>query len=81
MTLIYLKIEKEEIVLNARSNDTTLIINAIDSTNDRKIEINELSKKRDIFSNNMNRIRKHKINLKYILTEYRCNRNKTYRGL
>ena len=33
------------------------------------------------FSNNVNRIRKHKKSLKSILKGYRCNRNKIDRGL
>ena len=51
---------------NSRKNDCTLIINATGWTNDRKVEIDELSRKRDIFSNDANRIRKHKNNLKSI---------------
>ena len=43
--------------------------------------MDELSRKRDIFNNDVNRIRKHKNNLKLILKECRCNRNKTDRGL
>ena len=66
---------------NSRRNDSTLIINALESINDRESEIDELSRKRDVFSSDVNRIRKHKNNLKSILTEYRCNRNKTDRGL
>ena len=57
------------------------MINAIDSINDREIEIDELSRKSDVFSNNVNRIRKHKKSLKSILKGYRCNRNKIDRGL
>ena len=57
------------------------MINATNLTNDREIEIYELSRKRDIFSNDVSRIRKHKNNLKSILKGCRCNRNKTDRGL
>ena len=65
---------------NARRNDITLIINVIDWTNNREIVIDELSRKRDIFSNGVNRIRKHKNNLKCILKDCRYNRNKIDRG-
>ena len=58
-----------------------MIINVTESINDREIEIDELSRKKVVFSNDVNRIRKHKNNLKQILKEYRCNRNKTARGL
>ena len=50
----------------SRKNYCTLIINATGWTNDRKVEIDKLSRKRDIFSNDANRIRKHKNNLKSI---------------
>ena len=63
MTFIYLNMEILNNLKNTRRNDTTLIINATDSTNDREIEIDELSRKRNIFSNDLNRIRKHKNNL------------------
>ena len=66
---------------NSRRNNFTLIINAAESINDREFEIDKLSRKRDIFSNNDNKIRKHKNNLKSILKECPCNRNKKYRGL
>ena len=52
---------------NSRRNYFTLIINATESINDREIEIDELSSKRDIFGNDVNRIRKHKNNLKLIV--------------
>ena len=54
---------------HSRRNDSTLIINAIESINDREIEIIELNRKRVVFSNGLNRIRIH------------CNRNKTDSGL
>ena len=57
------------------------MINVTESINGRVIEIDELIKKRDIFSNDINRIRKFKNNLKSILKKCRCNRNKTYHGL
>ena len=43
--------------------------------------MDELNRKRDIFSNDFNIIRKHKHNLKSILKERRCNYNKIDRGL
>ena len=45
------------------------------------MEIDELNRKRDIFSNRVNRIRKHKDNLKLILKDWRSNRNRADRGL
>ena len=41
---------------NLRRNYSTLIINATESINDREIEIDELSRRRDIFSNESTRI-------------------------
>ena len=69
MILIYMKMEKNNQFKNARRNDTILIINATESTNNREMEIDELNRKRDIFSNRVNRIRKHKDNLKLILKD------------
>ena len=45
------------------------------------MEIDELSRKRYIFSNDVNRVRKHKNNLKLILQDGRSNRNRANRGL
>ena len=45
------------------------------------MEIDELNRKRDIFSNDVNGIRKHKNNLKLILKDGRSNRNRPDRGL
>ena len=47
----------------------------------KKIEIYEISRRRDIFSINVNRIRKHNNNLKSILKECRYNHNTTDCGL
>ena len=66
---------------NTRRNDTTLIINSTESTNNREMEIDEVSKKSDIFSNDVNRMRKHKNNLKLILKDGRSNRNRADCGL
>ena len=66
---------------NTRRNDTTFIINATESTNNREIEIDELIRKGDIFSNDVNRIRKHKEKFKTILEEGRSNRNRIDCGL
>ena len=49
---------------HSRRNDSTLIINAIESINDREIKINDLRRKRNIFSNDVIRITKHKNKLK-----------------
>ena len=65
---------------NSRRNNSTLVIDATESIKDRDIEIDELSMKRAILSNDINIIRKHKNNVKVILKEFRCNRNKTYYG-
>ena len=65
----------------SRRSSSTLIINATESINDREIEIDEFSRKRDIFSNDINIIRKYKNNLKLMLKECRYNRNKTDSGL
>ena len=66
---------------NTRRNDTPLIINATKSTNNREIEIDELIRKIDTFSNDVNRIRKHKKKIKKILEEGRSNRNRIDCGL
>ena len=66
---------------NSKRNYSTLIINVIESKNDREIEIDELSRKGDMVSNDVNRIRKHKNNFKSIFKGCRCNRNKIDRGL
>ena len=50
----------------SRRNDSTLIINVTESINEREIEIDNLSRKRDIFSNDVNRIRKQNNYLKSI---------------
>ena len=41
----------------------------------------ELTRKREMFSNNINRIRKHKNKLKFLLKKCCTNRNKVYLGL
>ena len=51
---------------NSRRNDSTLIINITESINEREIEIDDLSRKRDIFSNDVNRITKQHNYLKSI---------------
>ena len=45
------------------------------------MKIDELSRKKDIFSYDVNIIRKHKNNLKLILKDGRSNRNRVDRGL
>ena len=66
---------------HTKINDTTLIINATESTNNRDRDIYELSRKRDTFSNDVNGIRNHKNNLKLALKDGRSNSNRTDRGL
>ena len=48
---------------------------------ERELELDELSKKRYMFSNYINVIRKHKYNLSAIMKEQRCNRNEIDREL
>ena len=43
----------------------------------REIEIDDLSNKREVFSNDVNKIRKYKCNLKIILKDGRSDRNRT----
>ena len=57
--MIYLKIKKRlNNLKNSRRNDSILIINVTGSIDDREIEIDELSRKRNNFSNGVKRIRK-----------------------
>ena len=55
------------ILKTSRRNNYTLIISAIESINDREVEIYDLTRKRDLYSNDVNRIRQHKNHLKLIL--------------
>ena len=48
---------------NSRRNNSTLIINATESINDRKIDLDECSRKIYMLNNDVNRIRKNKNNL------------------
>ena len=57
--------EEKKCLKNPRRNDSTLIINVIESIKDKKID--ELSGNSDISSNDVNRIKKNKYNLKSIL--------------
>ena len=65
---------------NSGGNYSISIINPTYEINDKEFEIDDLSKKWDIFSNAINRMRKYKNKLKAILNEFRCNRNKVDRG-
>ena len=47
----------------------------------REIEIDDLSTKREVFSNDVNKIRKHKYKLKTILKVGRSDRNRADHGL
>ena len=58
-----------------------IIINATESTNNREIEIDELIRKRDIYINDVNRIRKHKKKINPTLEEGRSSSNRTDCGL
>ena len=48
----------------ARRNDTTSIVNITESIDNREMEIDDLSQKRELFSNDVSKIGKHKCNLK-----------------
>ena len=65
---------------NSRRSDSTLIINITESIINKEIEIDDLARKRYIFSNDVNRIRKHKNYFKPVLKECYCNHNKTIVG-
>ena len=52
---------------NSRRSDSTLIINITESIINKEIEIDDLARKRYIFSNDVNRIRKHKNYFKPVL--------------
>ena len=58
-----------------RMNDNTPIINISDDIIYRDFRIEELSNKREILSNNVNRIQRYKFKLKEILKEGRRKRN------
>ena len=64
-----------------RRNDITLIGNIIESIDNIEFEIDELSKKKEVFSNDVNKIRKHKCNLKTMLKDGRSDRNRADIGL
>ena len=66
---------------NSGGNYSISIINPAYEINDKEFEIDDLSKKRDIFSNDINRMKKYKNNLRATLNDFRCNRNKVDRGL
>ena len=66
---------------STRINDSTSIINITELIDNREIEIDDLSKKREVFSNNVNKIRKYKCNLKTILTDGRSDQNGADHGL
>ena len=60
----------------ARKNYTTSIVNITKLIDNIEIESDKLSKKREIFSNDVNKIRKYKCNLKKILKDGRSDRNR-----
>ena len=65
----------------AKRNDTTSILNITESIDNREIKIDDLSKKIKAFSNDVNKSRKYKCNLKTILKDGRSDRNRADRGL
>ena len=65
----------------ARKNYTTSIVNITKLIDNIEIESDKLSKKREIFSNDVNKIRKYKCNLKKILKDGRSDRNRADHGL
>ena len=64
-----------------RKNDTISIVNITESIDSREIEIDNLRKKREVFSNDVNKFRKHNCNLKTILKSGRSGRNRADHGL
>ena len=64
------------ILKNDRRNDRTPITNISDDTINRDFRIEELSNKREIFSNNVSKIKRYKFTLKKILKEGRRQRNR-----
>ena len=66
---------------NVRKNDTISIVNITESVDSREIKIDDLSKKREVFSNDVNKFRKHNCNLKTILKSGHSGRNRADHGL
>ena len=62
---------------NVRRNDRTPITNISDDIVNRDFRIEELSNKREIFSNDVFKIKRYKFKLKEILKDGRRHRNRT----
>ena len=60
----------------ARRNNTTSKVNITELIDNRVIEIDDISKKIEVFINDVNKIRKHKCNLKTILKDGRSDKNR-----
>ena len=63
-----------------RRNDTTSIVTITELIDNREIEIDDLSNKREVFINDANKIRKYKCNIKLILKDGRSDRNRANHG-
>ena len=66
---------------NIRRNDQTSITHMTDESLNRDFRIDELNKKREIFSNDVSKIKRYKFNLKEILKDGRKFRNRAEFGL
>ena len=66
---------------NIRRNDSTSITNISDDIIKRDFRIEELSNKREIFSNDVSKIKRYKFKLKEILKDGRRFRNRVEFGL
>ena len=62
---------------NNRRNDRTPIINISDDIINRDFRIEELSNKREILSNDVNKVKRKKIELKEFINDGRKKRNRT----
>ena len=66
---------------NIRRNDQTSITYMTDEILKRDFRIDELNKKREVFSNDISKIKRYKFKLKEILKDGRRFRNRTEFGL
>ena len=66
---------------NLGRNDQTSITNMIDEILNRDYRIDELNKKREVFSNNISKIKRYNFKLKEILNDGRRFKNRTEFGI
>ena len=66
---------------NVRRNDQTTITNMTDEILNRDFRIDELNKKRELFSNDVSKIKRYKFKLREILKDTRRFRNRVEFGL